>query len=458
MNVMSRQRLLPAALVGFLTWSGAATAQEGPTTDAGTLDRETAKEAFKKPPYSPYAGRNFPTRPFFGDTHLHTSLSFDAGAAGCRLGPKEAYRFAKGEQIMASSGQPVKLSRPLDFLVVADHSDNMGFFTDFLAGKPELLADPTGRKWYDMIQSGKPDQAQKACLEIVFGFSQGKFPKALIYAPGTPGFRSTWREIVKSADEANEPGRFTAFIGYEWTSLVTGNNLHRNVIYRDDGMKASLVEPYTTTPPQGSPNPRDLWKWMAAYEEKTGGELLAIAHNGNLGNGTMFPIIESFTGKRVDREYVVTREKWERLYEATQMKGDGETHPFLSPNDEFANFERWDKGNLDLSEKKTARDAGVRVCPLGLQERPQAGKRVRRESLQVRPGRQHRRAHRPHDRRRGQLLWQDLSSEPSATRARAPVHDQSQARTQDHGLGNVRLRLRRRVGERRTRANPSSMR
>ena len=289
MKCIGKHGLVAAALLGVLAWSGAASAQEGTPTDAGTLDKETAEKAFPKPPYSPYAGRTYPTRPFFGDTHLHTSLSFDAGAAGARLGPKEAYRFAKGEQVMASSGQPVKLSRPLDFLVVTDHSDNMGFFTDFLAGKPELLADPTGRRWYDMIQSGKPDQAQQACLEIVFGFSQGKFPKALIYAPGTPGFRSTWREIVKSAEEANDPGRFTAFIGYEWTSLVAGNNLHRNVIYRDDGTKASLVEPYTTTPPQGSPNPRDLWKWMAAYEEKTGGELLAIAHNGNLGNGTMFP-------------------------------------------------------------------------------------------------------------------------------------------------------------------------
>src|SRR6185295_18599006 len=154
--------------------------------DTGTPDATTASPA--KPAYSPYAGRNFPTRPFFGDTHLHTALSFDAGAAGCRLGPKEAYRFAKGEQVIASSGQPAKLSRPLDFLVVADHSDNMGFFTDFLAGKPELLADPTGRRWYDMIQSGKPEEAQKACLEIVFGFSQGKFPKALTYAPGTAGF------------------------------------------------------------------------------------------------------------------------------------------------------------------------------------------------------------------------------------------------------------------------------
>ena len=131
-----------------------------------------------------------------------------------------------------------------------------------------------------------------------------------------------------------------------------GNNLHRNVIFRDNGAKASLVEPYTTQPPLGSPNPRDLWKWMATYEEKTGGEMLAIAHNGNLSNGRMFPIIESFTGKKIDREYAESRMRWEPLYEATQIKGDGETHPFLSPNDEFANFERWDKGNLDLTEKK----------------------------------------------------------------------------------------------------------
>jgi hypothetical protein len=113
----------------------------------------------KKPPYSPNADRHFPERVYWGDTHLHTAISLDAGAAGCRLGPREAYRFAKGEQVVASSGQPVKLSRPLDFLVVTDHSDNMGFITDLFAGKPELLADPTGRRWYDMIQSGNGAQA-----------------------------------------------------------------------------------------------------------------------------------------------------------------------------------------------------------------------------------------------------------------------------------------------------------
>lgn len=121
-------------------------AAEGITTDIGTLDQATAAQAFRKPPYSPYAGRNFPTRPLFGDTHTHTSFSMDAGAFGARLGPKDAYRFAKGEKITASSGQQVKLSRPLDFLIVADHSDNMGFFPNLFAGDPKVLANPTVRR------------------------------------------------------------------------------------------------------------------------------------------------------------------------------------------------------------------------------------------------------------------------------------------------------------------------
>lgn len=323
--------------------------QAAATTDVGTLDKESAEQAFKQRPYSPYAGRNFPTRPLFGDTHLHTSFSFDAGAFGARLVPKDAYRFAKGEEINASSGQRVKLSRPLDFLVVADHSDNMGFFPQLLAGDSKMLADPQGRKWYDMIESGK---GADAALEMIVAFSQGTFPKTLLSLPGTSTYQTAWRETIKAADEANDPGRFTAFIGYEWTSNTGGNNLHRNVIFRDNGAKAALVEPFITMKPLGSDNPRDLWKWMTAYEQKTGGELLAIAHNGNLSNGRMFPIIESFTGKPIDRMYAETRARWERLYEATQIKGDGESHPFLSRNDEFANFERWDKGNLDLSELK----------------------------------------------------------------------------------------------------------
>jgi Protein of unknown function (DUF3604) len=318
-------------------------------TDVGTPDAAEIGKQFPKRPYSPYAGRNYPTRPLFGDTHTHTSYSMDAGAFGARLGPREAYRFARGEEIMASSGQLARLSRPLDFLVVADHSDNMGFFPQLFSGKPEFLADPTGRRWYDMVQNGK---GADAAIEIIVAFSQGKFPKALESLPGTAAYRTAWRETIDAAEEANTPGRFTAFIGYEWTSNTGGNNLHRNILFRDDRNRASLVEPYTTQKPLGSDNPRDLWKWMQQYEEKTGGDVLALAHNGNLSNGRMFPMIESFTGKPIDREYAEARARWERLYEVTQIKGDGESHPFLSPNDEFANFEKWDKGNLDLSELK----------------------------------------------------------------------------------------------------------
>jgi hypothetical protein len=338
--------LLAGGLMALAVWGQ----QKSTPTDIGTLDKEHAEKAFKKP-YSPYAGRNYPTRPLFGDTHLHTSYSMDAGAFGCRLGPKEAYRFAKGEEVVASMGERVRLSRPLDFLVVTDHSDGMGFFPQLLAGAPKILADPQGRKWYNLLQDGK---GAEAAVDILISFSQGKISKALEaeMQPTSASYRATWKQIIAAAEDANDPGRFTAFIGFEWTSTTGGNNLHRNVIFRDNGAKAGQVQPYITQKPLGSDNPRDLWKWMAAYEEKTGGNVLAIAHNGNLSNGRMFPLIESFTGKPVDKEYAEKRARWEPLYEATQIKGDGEAHPFMSPTDEFAAFERWDKGNLDLSEVK----------------------------------------------------------------------------------------------------------
>lgn len=313
------------------------------------LPIDAAGEQPEQPPYSPYANRTEPTRPFFGDTHLHTSFSMDAGAFGARLGPRDAYRFARGEQVTSSTGQPVRLARPLDFLVVADHSDGFGFFPMILGGAPEVLADAQGREWYDMIQSGR---GPEAAVDIIVNFGKGTISEAILPVPGTAAYRGAWQETIDAAEQANDPGRFTAFIGYEWTSNTGGNNLHRNVIFRDDASRARQIEPYTTMKPLGSDDPRDLWKWMEAYEEKTGGQVLAIAHNGNLSNGRMFPTIESFTGKPIDRGYAEARAKWERLYEATQMKGDGETHPLLSPNDEFADYETWDKGNLDLSEAK----------------------------------------------------------------------------------------------------------
>jgi hypothetical protein len=312
----------------------------------------TVQDAFPaQKHFSPYAGRNFPTAVYWGDTHLHTGMSMDAGAFGARLKPADGYRFARGEELTSSTGLKVKLSRPLDFLVVADHSDNMGFFPRLFDGDPEMLADPTGRRWYDMVQAGG-QEGVKAATEIIVAFSQGTFPEALASLPGSEAYRSAWEETMEAAEAYNDPGRFTAFIGYEWTSNTGGNNLHRVVVYRDDESRASRMEPFTTLRPLGSDNPRDLWNWMQDYEDKTGGRLLAIAHNGNLSNGIMFPLVESFTNRDVDREYAEIRARWEPLYEATQIKGDGETHPFLSPNDEFADYETWDQGNLDLSVPK----------------------------------------------------------------------------------------------------------
>lgn len=312
---------------------------------------DTLVGAFPKKSYSPHAGRNFPTRVFFGDTHVHTGASMDAGAFGARLGPADAFRFASGEEVTAANGMRVKLARPLDFIVVADHSDNMGFFPKLFSGDPAYLADPTGKRWYENIQKGGQD-AVSVATEVIDTFSKGTFPKALASLPGTPTYRGAWDTDIKAAEAYNKPGQFSAFIGFEWTSNTGGNNLHRVVVFRDGGDKASRVEPYTTIRPAGSDDPKDLWKYMQAYEEKTGGQLLAIAHNGNLSNGIMFPEIDSFTGQPITKDYAETRARWEPLYEVTQMKGTGEAHPYLSPTDEFANFELWDKFNLNMSVPK----------------------------------------------------------------------------------------------------------
>ncbi len=311
---------------------------------------EMLSPAYTGKSYSPYAGRQTALMPLWGDTHLHTDISMDAGAFGNRLGLDAAYRFARGDEVVSTTGIPVRLSRPLDWLVIADHSDNMGFFPDMIAGAPHILSDPKGKDWYNRIQAG---EGVGVALELIGLFSQGEFPPELIYTPDSAPYKTAWAKTVAAAEQYNDPGNFTAFIGYEWTSLVTGNNMHRVVVYRDDGDKGGQMVPFTTIEPTGSTNPRDLWKWLEEYEDKTGGDVLAIAHNGNLANGIMFPMRAQYDGRKLDDEYVQTRAKWEPLYEATQIKGDGETHPFLSPDDEFADYETWDIGNLDVSEAKT---------------------------------------------------------------------------------------------------------
>ena len=289
------------------------------------------------------ASESYPTQVFFGDTHLHTDLSMDAGAFGNRIGMDEAYQFARGDEVTSSTGIKTKLSKPLDFLVIADHSDGMGFFPDLMKGKEYVMKYEESVKWKKMIDDG---DGGGAAIDIIKTFSQGKMPfKTNDVSMMTP----VWKNVVDAAEKYNDPGKFTAFIGYEWTSLIKGNNLHRVVIYRDDGDLAINQLPFTN---EDSSDPERLWDNLEGYEKNTGGKVLAIPHNGNLSNGMMFAET-TVSGKAYDKSYVDRRARWEPLYEATQIKGDGEAHPFLSPNDEFADYENWDKGNLDMSEAKT---------------------------------------------------------------------------------------------------------
>ena len=220
---------------------------------------------------------------------------------------------------------------------------------------PEILAFEEGRRWSQGLQAGG-DASVAAALDLITNFAQGKIPQELLiqYSPGAKKYASTWEKVVKAAEAYNNPGRFSTLIGFEWTSLVNGNNLHRNVIFRDSADKVGQVVPFTTQAPIGSTDPLDLYRWLENYEAKTGGTALALAHNGNLSNGIMFPVDAQYTGRKLDAAYVQSRARWEPLYEVTQMKGDGEAHPFLSPDDEFADYETWDAGNLDLSEAKTS--------------------------------------------------------------------------------------------------------
>lgn len=330
-----------------LLLGGAATAQVVPS-------KESAQGLYPGKTYSPYANRSFPNQVLWGDSHLHTGLSLDAGVFGNTLTPDDAWELARGGQITSSSGLPVKLGRALDWMLLTDHTDLMGFATDLQAGKPEILANPKVREWYDGYNEGG-DAAGKAAFDLITNFSQMTLPEDIVaaYSPGADAFSTIWEEIVDSVERANEPGRFTALIGFEWTSVPKGFNPHRNVMLRDDGNRAKMVVPPTTQPPIGDTDPLTLYKWLEHCEETTGGRAVAFPHNGNLSNGWLFPTESTYHGGVVDQEYVDLRAKWEPHYEITQIKGDGEAHPTLSPEDQFADYETWDVGNLDISELKT---------------------------------------------------------------------------------------------------------
>ena len=284
---------------------------------------------------------------------MPSGRSADAGGGGTTLMPRDMYRFARGEQVNSNTGQPVKLSRPFDFYMLTEHTDGMGVITDIIKGAPNIMADAQGKKFHQEFAKGG-DAAKQASFDLIKQFSQGTLSEALLYQPGSAGYDNTWADLVAAAEQFNEPHVFTAMIAYEWTSLVAGNNLHRNVIFRDGPERALQVVPFLMSPPAGSPDPRDLWNWMQNYEDDTGGDVLAIPHNPNLSNGIMFAQNDTFRdGEAFDPEYLETRARWERLVEIGQTKGDSESHPLLSPTDEFADYETWDWANLDVTEAKT---------------------------------------------------------------------------------------------------------
>jgi hypothetical protein len=309
---------------------------------SGAIAQDTPGPTDRAIKYSPYPDQNFPNQVFFGDTHLHTSYSADAGMVGAIVGPEEAYRFARGEEVKSNHGLRVKLKRPLDFLVVADHAENLGLAPLIAQSDPSVLANPWGKKVHDMIKAGKEPDAFNAWIAAMQAL-QDPFK-------GDDKMATTaWQHMTTTAEKYNEPGRFTAIIGFEWTSGPNGDNLHRNVLFRDGKDKADQIIPLSY---YDTGDPEDLWQWMADYEKETGGKMLAIPHNGNVSNGLMFDDITLTSKKPLDRDYAERRMRWEPIYETTQPKGDGEAHPLLSPNDEFADFETWDVGSFGPAPHK----------------------------------------------------------------------------------------------------------
>ncbi|MBY0399280.1 DUF3604 domain-containing protein [Myxococcota bacterium] len=307
-----------------------------PSRPAAAESASAAPTAAK--PYSPYVDETFPTELLWGDMHVHSSFSMDANSMGnTRLGPGDAYRFAKGEVVTSNTGQPVRLDRPLDFLVVSDHAEYMGVLPRLRAKDPLILDDPAGRKLYDGLQAA--DRGASA-MDALIGSLVTNRP----LLDNAAVKQSVWDEITRLADQHDRPGVFSALIGFEWTSMPNGDNLHRVVVFADGADKAARMTPVSAF---DGDRPEDLWAFLERYERQTGGRILAIPHNANLSNGRMFAL-ETSAGKAFDRGYAETRARWEPVVEVTQIKGDGEAHPLLSPDDELADFETWDKGNLNV--------------------------------------------------------------------------------------------------------------
>ena len=306
----------------------------------GGLSMNAAAEG--EAPYSGSVGQNYPKEVFFGDTHLHTRNSADAWSMGnLNLTPGDAYRFAQGSPVLAHNGMQVQLRRPLDFLVVSDHAEYLGAFYRFNVNDSLITKTDVGRQWQTYVEEGDLAKFFGAFVNSMRNPEEDPALPAAVR-------QTVWSGVAKTADRHNKPGVFTAFSGYEWTSMISGNNLHRVVVFKDDADKVSQMIPFSG---QDSLDPRDLWQALANYETATGGEVLSIAHNGNLSNGMMFPD-ETVGGSPIDEAYASLRARFETVYEVTQVKGDGEAHPVLSPDDEFADFENWDWDNIGRTQKK----------------------------------------------------------------------------------------------------------
>lgn len=292
----------------------------------------------------------YPENVYWGDTHLHTDVSIDAFGFGNRLGAEEAIRFAQGEKVTSTKGIEAQLKRPLDFLVISDHAAAMGA-TKALYNAPRvaLLGDKFLLRWYDMMHESE-EGSLRVTGELIEGAAKGTLPASLTDAESQrERIEGLWTDHGALMDRYNAPGKFTAFMGYEYTPMVNGDNLHRVVMFRDGSDKTDTIIPF---PSSASLDPEDLWKWMGKYEKDTGGQVLAMPHNSNVSNGRMFAM-SKFDGSPIDKAYIETRAKYEPVVEVTQIKGDSEAHPFLSPNDEFAGFGNtgWDKCNLSCNEE-----------------------------------------------------------------------------------------------------------
>ena len=306
-------------------------------------------------PYSTGVDTDYPKRVFFGDLHLHSNISADAHSMGnLLLSSADAYRFARGEKVTASNGLPAQLKRPLDFLSVTDHAEFMGLYRMFTIEDPRLMNSDLGKAWLSRYDT-KPDPNEADPTRLMARNPIAAFvnsindPNSERDAYPEELKSAIWTDVARTADEFNSPGVFTAFTGYEWTAMRDGNNLHRCVILKDSADVVTGWLPYSA---QSSSNPEALWAALTDYEEVTGGEALSIPHNGNLSNGLMWDTVD-YEGNAIDADYAEARMRWEPIAEVTQLKGDSETHPSLSPDDPFADFERWDEFNISNTAKTT---------------------------------------------------------------------------------------------------------